>query len=312
MAKKTTPETNVPSERINTPRTFIKMWLKDHLYIFYIILGLLLICGIFFGVRYFKNASHPITRFMNASSKDFSSSFSFELEAQKNGETVMEYSGSYAADPSKQNLKAVYDADYGDYTFTGAVYSEGNTRINGNYYDGKWRVRDCSDKVINFFDFHTDYQKGQFDAASFLRFTELTFQFSPDELVKFMQLFKTRMDGNSPLAKLDITSEGSDKTYTFNIDMGEFFDMVRENGASVFYSVIEYDTFCALYEANEDIAGKADAVFRYTINGSGYLTDLYLSLEANGDEFSLHCTMDDFGSADPEIPQEFFEAEVIE
>lgn len=304
------PEINEAAEE--KPISFRRMWIRDHKTAIYIVAGVLLIAAVFFGIRFYNNMAHPITRFMKASAKNFNSSFSFELEATKNGETMMRYSGEYAADASKQNLKASYSADYGDYTYSGVVFAEGGKGYSGSLYDGKWRARDCTDKVLNFFDFNTDYKKGSFDGASFLRFTGLTYNFSPKELGSFMKLFKSRMDGNSPLAKVEITSEDGDKTYTYHIDMGEFFDMVRDKGASVFYSSIEYDEFCALYELNKNTAGKSEAVFRFTVNSSGWLSDLYLSLNVGEEEYAVHCTMDDFGSADPEIPQEFFDAAIKE
>ena len=294
-------------EYIN-PVSVRKMWAQKHRVGILIVLGVILLAAIFFGIRWYVNYSHPLTKFMNASAKDFNSSFRFDTVAQKNGETVMHFTGAYEADPSKQNLKAVYDADYGDYTYTGAVYAEDSTCVSGNYYEGKWRVRDCTEKVLNFFDFNTDYKKGRFDGASFLRFTDLTSSYSAGELERFMKLFKEQMGGNTDLAALEITSDDSGKTYTYTVSTAEFFDMVRDKGASIFFSSIEYDAFCHLYEHNESVVSDSDCTLSYTINSAGYMTALELSLTAGGEEFAVRTGMTDCGSTKVDVPLEFIEA----
>ncbi len=312
MSKKSIPaisEAELDDEKTISMR---RMWLKEHRTAIYIGVAILLIIAVFFGIRYYNNVTHPLTRFVKASAKDFNSSFTFALEAQKDGKAVMKYKGAYTADPSKQDLQVIYDADYGEYTYTGAVYAVGDTYISGNLYDGKWRVRDCTDKVLNFFDFNTDYRKGSFDGASFLRFTELTSQYTAGELNRFMELFKNRMDGKNPLASLEITSTGDVKTYSYQIDTTEFFDLVRDKGASIFFSAIDYDAFCALYKLNEKSVAQSECTFSYSINGAGWMTNLRVSLTVGGEVYAVECTMDDFGKAEVEIPEEFFDAEVSE
>lgn len=309
-----TPETTskstdlVEEKKISVQR----QWIKDHMIVIYVAIALILFGIIFFGIRIYNNATHPVTRFMQASAKDFNSSFSFELEAQKNGKSVMAYKGSYQADPAAQNVKAVYEADYGSYTYTGAVYAEGETRINGNCYKGKWRTRDCSEKVLNFFDFNTDYKNGHFDAASFLRFTDLTSQYSPDELNSFMKLIKNRMSGNTSLAKITSESKDGAKTYTCDLDLNELFRMVRDEGASIFHSAIDYENFCAMYELNQQTVRQSECTLTFTVNGDGYMSEFRFELDAGDSDFAVFCKMADFGSAEVEIPDEFFEAEVAE
>ncbi len=308
MAIKQPKAVQEPKRDEEKPISVQRMWLREHKRVLYVLGALLLIAAIFFGIRYYQNITHPLTRFMKASSKNFNSSFSFALEARRNEEPVMRYTGSYAADPEHQNLRAVYDADYVSYTYKGVVYAENETRLSGSLYDGEWRVRDCTDKLLNFFDFNTDYRKGGFDGASFLRFTDLTTRYSAKELDAFMKLFKIRMDGNSPLAKLSITDQNGAKTYSFAISTEEFFNLVRDKGASIFFSAIDYDAFCALYGANEKTVRNSDCTLSYTINSSGWMSELELSLTVDGDRYAVRCTMDDFGSAEPEIPADFFKA----
>lgn len=310
MAKNKKPA--VP-EAISGPRRPVslpKLWLRSHLYLIYILAAIVIFVGVFIGIRIYNNANHPLTRFMSASAKDFNSSFTFDLQAEENGETIMAFKGAYQADPDKQELHAVYDADYGDYTYTGAVYSEDNTRVSGSLYKDQWRLQDCSEKVLNFFDFNTDYRSGSFDSASFLRFTDLTSQFNAEELGDFMKTFKNRMDGNDPLAAVTTeTADDGSKTYTYDIDVSEFFDMVRDKGASIFFSAINYDSFCALYELNQKTVNNSALTFTYTVNGDGWLTGFDVTLAIGDSEYAVHCTMDDFGTAEVVIPEEFFNTE---
>ena len=74
-------------------------WIKSHMLAVYVGIAAVLIVSLFFGIRFYRNATHPISKFMSASAKDFNSSFQFEAEATKNGETVMKYTGSYEAKP---------------------------------------------------------------------------------------------------------------------------------------------------------------------------------------------------------------------
>lgn len=308
MARKSIPAINESELETEKPISPRRQWIKDHMVVVYFGAAILLIIAVFFGIRAYLTSNHPIAKFMAASSKNFNSSFRFDVEAIENNNTVMHYQGTYTADPSKQNVKVLYDADYGSYSYMGAVYSEGETRVSGNLYNGKWRVRDCSEKVLNFFDFNTDYRAGRFDGASFLRFTGLTSSYSADELNNFMKLFKSRMNGDSELAKAEVTSSGDERVYTFDIDLQEFFDLVRDKGAPMFFSALDYDAFCLLYEKNEDTIRRADCTFSYTINNAGWMTAMSVSLTTGGEEYAVRCTMDDFGETEVNLPSAFMEA----
>ncbi len=308
MGKKTIPAINESELDFEKPVSPVKLWIKEHMAAVYIGAAILLIIAIFFGIRIYNNKNHPITKLMSASAKDFNSSFSFEVEADLNGKTMMKYTGTYEADAAKQNVKALYDADYGDYQYTGVVYSQGETRYSGSLYNGKWRVRDCSEKVLHFFDFNTDYKAGRFDAASFLRFTGLTSQYSADELNRFMKLFKSRMNGNSELADLSVTKEDDSRVYTYDISLSAFFELVRDKGASIFFSAIDYDAFCKLYEMNEQSVKSSECRFSYTINNGGWMSAAELTWTVDGDVYSIRSTMDDFGKVEVTIPDGFMDA----
>lgn len=313
MARKQIPAMNeFELEREDErPISWRRMWLRDHMKAIYIGAAVLLIVAVFFGIRIYNNATHPLTKFMSASSKNFNASFHFDLEAQKDGKTVMKYDGNYRADASKLDISVLYDADYGKYTYQGVVYTDGEY-FGGNCYDGKWRIRNCSEKALNFFDFNTDYKKGSFDGASFLRFTDLTDRYSADELDSFMKLFKSRMDGNSTLAKVTIAESGDQKTYTYDVDMGDFFDLVRDKGASIFFSALDYDAFCAMYKLDEKSVDNASCQFTFTINGGGWLKEFSLTFSVGGEDYAVACTMDDFGTAEVLIPKEVYDAEITE
>ena len=293
MAKKSIPAINESELDTEKPIPRHRVWIREHMFAVCIGAAILLIIAIFFGIRIYKNASHPLTKFMAASAKNFNSSFTFEAEAIQNGESVMKYTGAYEADASKQNVKAIYEADYGSYTYTGAVFAEGDTHVSGSCYDKKWHVHDCT---------------GRFDGASFLRFTDMTSSYSADELNSFMKVFKSRMDGGSPLAKVEVTTGNGYKTYQYDISLKEFFDLVREKGASIFFSAIDYDAFCALYAANEETVNKAECRFVFTIDSAGWLTDMQLSVKTGDEELAVKCQFSDFGSAEVEIPEAFFDA----
>lgn len=308
MARKSIPAINESELETEKPISPRRQWIKEHMVVVYFGAAILLIIAVFFGIRAYLTSNHPIAKFMAASSKNFNSSFRFDVEAIENNNTVMHYQGTYTADPSKQNVKVLYDADYGSYSYMGAVYSEGETRVNGNLYNGKWRLRDCTEKVLNFFDFNTKYKAGHFDGASFLRFTGLTSSYSADELNTFMKLIKSRMDGDSDLATAKITSSGDSKTYTFDINLREFFDLVRDKGASVFFSSLDYDAFCSMYKQNESTVRQADCIFTYTINNAGWMTEMSLSVTVGDEEYAVRCTMDDFGETEVNLPSAFMEA----
>ena len=80
----------------------------------------------------------------------------------------------------------------------------------------------------------------------------------------------------------------------------------------MFFSSIDYDSFCALYLSNDPSVKQSGCSFTYTINSGGWLEDVRFSIETGGEVYYVHCAMDDFGAAEVDIPEEFFEAKVLE
>ena len=312
MARKTRPSISAFELEDEKPISMRRLWLKDHKTALFIIGAIVVFALVFFGIRWYNNQANPISKFMSASAKNFNSSFHFDVTVSTDDQPVMRYSGAYRADPSKQNMWVAYDADYGSYTYSGAVYAVGEDRVAGSLYKNKWRVRDVTEKVLNFFDFNTDYRAGSFDGASFLRFTDLTSRFTAGEVNDFMKLLKSRLSGSSELAKLDIQSADNGKTYTYDINTGAFFELVRDKGASIFFSALDYDAFVALYEMNRSTAAYSDLIFSFTIDGSGSLSALSLSLSDDDASYAIECTMTDVGKTEVEIPAEFLTAAGID
>lgn len=308
VAKRTVPSISAFELEDEKPVSMRRLWLRDHKTALIIIGVILVIVAVFFGIRWYNDFSNPITKFMSASAKNFNSSFSFDVSVKTDNKPVMQYSGDYQADPNKQNLLSTYDADYGSYRYSGVVYSVDEDRVRASLYKDTWHFRDITDKVLNFFDFNTDYRAGHFDGASFLRFTDLTSSYSADELNSFMKLIKSRLSGSSELAELTIENTDGGKTYTYDINTGAFFDLVRDKGASIFFSAIDYDAFVSLYEMNRETAAYSDLTFSFTIDGAGSLSRLALRLNVADTDYAVECTFTDVGKTEVEIPADFLDA----
>ena len=93
--------------------------------------------------------------------------------------------------------------------------------------------------------------------------------------------------------------------YHYDISVQALYDMVKEDGASIFYRASDYDTFCASYELNKDIITAAKCTVDFTVNGSGNMTLLDAKITANGKTYGLTCRMSDFGKTEVEIPEGF-------
>ena len=85
MARKTIPAINESELETDQPVFSLRDWIKDHLIVIYFGAAILLIIAIFVGISAYQNANHPIAKFMSASSKNFNSSFRFDLELIENG-----------------------------------------------------------------------------------------------------------------------------------------------------------------------------------------------------------------------------------
>ena len=289
-----------------------KTWIRSHMTMFYIIAGVILAAAIFFGIKWYQDSHNPISRFISASGKNLGTSFSFHITAEKNGETMMTYDGAIRINPSAQSVELAYDADYGDYSYRNAVYTNGAISYKGNYYNGQWTLSNCTERVQEYFDFYNDYKNGVFDGGSFLRFTGLNNYLYAAELNRFMDTVKGRLSSDSSIARITSSTDGGDTTYHYDVNLSELFELIRSQGAPVFYTSPDYNRFVAQIEANTENLEAASSWFEFTVNGSGYMSMLRLSIDTGKDTYNIDIRMDDFGSTEPDIPDDFYEAAAIQ
>ena len=283
-------------------------WVKTHMVYLYAVIGVVIVGIIFLFIHVYNQNTNPISRFISASSKNFGGSFDYEVTLSKNDESVMRYTGSASVNRSKHTIDAICNAEYTDYSYQTVIRADGERSIKGVYYQDKWIISDISEKILDFFDFDTDYRAGNFDSGSFLRFTGMTSDFSSRELQVYMKVVKERLSTDSSIA--DVNTERVDGGVRVDYDIGvyELFDMIRRDGASVFYRASDYDKFVAGFDANEDIIKNATCKMSFFVNGQGYLEDLTIDITANGSAYQMECHFSNFGNAKVEIPNDFFKA----
>ncbi len=285
-----------------------KSWLRSHMTAFYIIAGILISVLVFLGIKWYNDSHNPISRFVSASAKDLGSSFSFHITAQKNDEVMMDYTGAVEFDPSDKTITASYDGAYSDYRYTNIIYTNGARSYKGNLYQNQWVVAECTERVQEFFDFYTDYRHGGFDGGSFLRFTGLNSFLYAQELNKFMDTVKSRLSTDSSIAKITTVRSDGNTTYHYDIDLKELLNLIRTQGAPIFYTSPDYNRFVARLEANAAHIDKAVCTFDFTVNSSGYLSNLCFNIQTGENTYTIRAEMDDFGEAEPVIPDGFYEA----
>ena len=285
-----------------------KSWFRNHMTAIYIIAGAVIAALIFLGIKWYNDSHNPISRLVSASGKNLGSSFTFQLTADKDGEPMMSYDGAVKINSSAQTVAIAYNAAYSDYTYTNVIYTNGALTYRGNCYNKQWSVIDCTDRVQEYFDFYNDYKNGSFDGGSFLRLTGLNSTLYAVELNKFVDTVKSRLSTDSAIAKITTTHDGGSVTYSYDISLKALFDLVRDQGAPIFYTSPDYNRFIARLDANEENIERASCTFDFTVSPSGYLSALNVRIDTGESAYSIRLTMDDFGSAEPEIPDAFYEA----
>lgn len=285
-----------------------KSWLRSHMTAIYIVGGLIIALLVFVGIKWYNDSHNPISRFVSASGKNLGTSFNFHITAEKNDEVVMSYDGAIRINPSAQTVTAAYDADYSTYSYTNVIYTNGKISYKGNRYHNQWVVSECTDRVQEYFDFYNDYKNGVFDGGSFLRFTGLNNLLYSQELDNFMDTVKSRLSADSAIAKITTTRADGSTTYHYDVNLGELLDLIRTQGAPIFYTSPDYNHFVSLLEVNAENIDSASCFFDFTINSSGYLTMLTISVDTGENTFTITAGMDSFGEATPEIPDNFYDA----
>lgn len=306
VSEPTTPrrEIDIIEEEIAIRR---RAWIKSHMIYIYTAVGIVVVALIFLFIHLYHQGTNPMSRLVSASGKNFSTSFDFDVSLSEDGETVMRYEGAIDVDHADHSIKALYDAVYTDYGFRGVVYADEQNAVKGSYYNGQWTVKDCTDQAQDFFDFDSDYRSGKFDGGSFLRFVGLTSDYSSSELDRFVGILRERLSTNSNVAAITMTKTDDGTVYDYDIDLGAIFEMLVNDGASLFYRSSDYDSFKARYDANVDLIEAASCTMRFTIDPHGYLSTFRLDITVDGTLYTLDCRMDSFGT-DVTIPGDFFEA----
>lgn len=283
-------------------------WIKTHLSYIYAGVGVIVVGLIVFGIYMYFQSTNPMSRFISSLSKDFSTSFHYDVKITENDTPMMSYTGDIAVDRSKHTIESLYEADYNSYTYTGAVYAQNKTAVKGSYYNNKWTTHDCADNAQDFFDFDKAFRSGGFDGGAFLRFTGLTSDYSTRELNHAVGVLKQRLSTNSSIATIKTEKAENGTRYHYVINLYELFSMIKEDGASVFYRATDYDKFVALFDANKAILESADCTANFVVNSAGYMTSFDMTVMAEGQSYGLSCEMSDFSTAKVEIPDSFLKA----
>ena len=283
-------------------------WIKKHLSYIYAVVGVIVVGLIVFGIYIYYQSNNPMSRFIGSLSKDFFTSFHYDVTVSENDKPMMHYKGDIAVDRAKHSIESLYEADYNSYTYTGAVYARDKNAIKGSYYNNKWTTHECADNVQDFFDFDKAFRSGGFDAGAFLRFTGLTSEYSTRELNSAVGLLRKRLSTNSPIATIKTEKAEGGTHYHYDINLYELFSMIRNDGASVFYRATDYDKFVALFEANKSIIENSKCTVDFLVNSAGYMSSFEMIVMTEGQSYGLSCEMSDFSTAEVEIPDAFLKA----
>lgn len=283
-------------------------WIKTHLSYIYAVIGVIVVGLIVFGIYMYYQSTNPMSRFVGSLSKDFSSSFDYDVKVTEDDKPVMSYTGAISVNRSKHEVESVYQADYNSYTYTGAVYAHEKTAVKGSFYNNRWTTHDCADSAQDFFEFDKAFRSGGFDGGAFLRFTGLTSDYSTRELNAMVKVLKKRLSTNSSIATITTEKIEGGTRFDYTINVYELFSMIKENGASVFYRATDYDKFAALFEANKAIIEAADCKITFIVDSAGYMTAFDMTMVTDGKSYGLSCRMSNFSNAEVELPDGFMKA----
>ena len=287
-------------------------WIKSHLTYIFIGVGVVVVALTVVIIMMYYRSVNPVSRFISAASKDFGTSFDFDVELKEGEKAVMHYQGAISSDRSDHLLTSVYQADYGSYTYTGAVGSVGRKQMRGSLYKDKWTAYDCTERVQDFYDFDRNISSGKFNGGAFLRFTGLTSNYESAEFEAFVSVLMDRLTTDSPIATVTTSKTAEGTRYDYKIDLNELFNMVKTDGASIFYRSTDYDKFCETYEMNKQNLEASSCTFSYFIDTSGYLTELDAAISTGGVDYALSCRLSNFGSAEVNVPEDFLAVATLE
>lgn len=287
-------------------------WLRVHMSYIFAVAGVVIVALIAVFIYLYYQSNNPMGQFIRSIGKDFNTSFDFSIKITEDNKDLMRYNGTIEMNRSKHTLEVLYDADYDRYTYIGAVHADDTTARTGSLYQGTWTAHDCFEQAQNFFEFDRNFSSGSFDGGSFLRFTGLTSDYSASELERFFGTLRKRLSTDSAIATITSTKSDEGTRYDYDISLQELLSMIQENGAPVFYRVSDYDKFSEAVIGNSRVIENAECTVGFFVDSSGYMTQFDMTLTADGTQYGLSCTMENFGTAQVELPQEFLDAAALQ
>lgn len=287
-------------------------WFMRNRMIIMILAGILAVGLIFLGIKVYNDSHNPMSRFIKASANNLSTSFSFNLTAEKNGASMLHYTGTAQLDPDRQRVSITYDADCVDYQYRNVIYTDDQTTFKGNYYNGQWTLSDSTERVQNYFDFYKDYRTGKFDGGAFLRFFALTSKYSATDTEQFINLLMDRLSTDSNIAKYTTVNDDKGTTYRYEVDPEALCDLIINQGASTFFRSTDYNDFVKKVDANRARIAASECAFSFTVSPSGYLSILEFEIMTPDGSYTVKCLMGNFGNKKPDISDDFYEAAGIE
>ncbi len=307
VSKPSTPrrEADIAEEEAAIKRS---AWLRTHMKAIFAAVGVVFVAVIVAAILLYARHANPLSRLIQAGTKNFNTTYDFQVALSVSDKPVMNYKGSMDVDRQAHRIRSVYNADYGDYTYTGALCTLDNNAYKGNFYQEKWTIEDCTAQTHDFFDFEGDLARGDFDSGAMLRFLGITSEFSAEEVERFESRLRQRLSGNSTLATITSAQKDGGMEYSYDIKLSELMKEIAEDGAPLFYHSTDYDSFKLRYEANKKALESAGCTMQYLINAQGYLTSFRLTVTTGGESYSLDCSMSGFGSVEVKIPEAFLTA----
>ena len=283
-------------------------WLKAHMIYIYAGIGIVIVTAIIIAIFVLFQSNNPMGQLTRSAAKNFGTSFDYHIELSEDDKTVMQYTGAISVDRGKRRMDSVYQADYNNYNFVSALSADEKSGKKGTFYKDKWTITDCSEKVQNFFDFDKSFCGGGFNGGAFLRFTGQTSNYSTRELERFVAKVKKQLTTDSTIATITTEKIDGATKYHYDIDLYTLMEMVVDDGASIFYRATSYDSFVTTFNENKNEIKNATFTIDYVIDASGYLNTFDVTMITPAKTFRLSCEMSNFGKAQVEIPDGFYNA----
>ncbi len=288
-------------------------WISTHLPVVFAGIAVILIAVTAVIITMLVSKNTPVKQLMRAFSSSLDSSCSFHIDAQIDQKPVMTFDGAVKTDSRTREVQVSYDAVYPEYTYQGVILTQNGLSYKGNCLSGQWTVSDDTQNVLDFFDFYTDFQNGDFDTSSFLRYFGLTDQYSAIEFQKLINELLPRFSSSNSLSHLTIenNSDGS-TTYSYAPDIKELIAVLSDSSAPVFSKSSDYEKFKKTVELNQKTIDSAVASMVFDIDQNRRMTSLKLQIKTEQTEYTFDITFSGFSNTNVAIPAGFYEAAHLE